>query len=60
MSESVAGVVGEPPEFLDRYQDYETTRTLDGLRATEYGYLDERGQVYLDYAGSGLAAVAQY
>ncbi|TYK44916.1 aminotransferase class V-fold PLP-dependent enzyme [Actinomadura decatromicini] len=35
------------------------TRRLDELRATEYRYLDERGQTYLDYTGSGVAADAQ-
>jgi selenocysteine lyase/cysteine desulfurase len=29
------------------------------LRVTEYSYLDENGQIYLDYAGAGLAARAQ-
>jgi selenocysteine lyase/cysteine desulfurase len=32
---------------------------LDELRAAEYGYLDRDGHVYLDYAGSGLAATSQ-
>jgi selenocysteine lyase/cysteine desulfurase len=32
---------------------------LDELRATEYGYLDRDGHVYLDYTGSGLAAESQ-
>jgi selenocysteine lyase/cysteine desulfurase len=32
---------------------------LDELRATEYGYLDAAGHIYLDYAGAGLAADAQ-
>jgi selenocysteine lyase/cysteine desulfurase len=32
---------------------------LDELRATEYGYLDRYGHVYLDYTGSGLAAECQ-
>ncbi|MET1073343.1 MAG: aminotransferase class V-fold PLP-dependent enzyme [Umezawaea sp.] len=50
----------EPAEFLRRYPDYERTRTLDRLRDTEYGYLDEQGHVYLDYTGSGLAARAQH
>lgn len=60
MNSFVADVVNEPAEFADRYPDYETTRKLDGLRATEYGYLDELDQVYLDYTGSGLAALSQY
>ncbi|PRY34763.1 aminotransferase class V-fold PLP-dependent enzyme [Umezawaea tangerina] len=49
----------EPLDFLRRYPDYERTRTLDRLRATEYDYLDEHGHTYLDYTGSGLAARAQ-
>ncbi|MGH7743691.1 MAG: aminotransferase class V-fold PLP-dependent enzyme [Candidatus Dormibacteria bacterium] len=60
MNTLVANVVSQPAEFLDRYPDYETTRGLDGLRAAEYGYLDELDQVYLDYTGSGLAAVSQH
>lgn len=58
MNKSVTGA--EPASFLDRYPDYETTRQLDGLRAAEYGYLDERHQTYLDYTGSGLAAASQH
>ncbi|RKS73637.1 selenocysteine lyase/cysteine desulfurase [Actinomadura pelletieri DSM 43383] len=38
---------------------YEDTRRLDELRATEYRHLDEHGQTYLDYTGSGVAAAAQ-
>lgn len=47
--------MGEP-EFQAAY---ETTRRLDELRATEYGYLDRTGQVYLDYTGAGLPAETQ-
>jgi selenocysteine lyase/cysteine desulfurase len=47
-------------EFLCRYPEYNSTRRLDGIRASEYGYLDALGQVYLDYAGAGLAAASQY
>jgi selenocysteine lyase/cysteine desulfurase len=32
---------------------------FDKLRASEYGYLDDTGQVYLDYTGAGLAARSQ-
>jgi selenocysteine lyase/cysteine desulfurase len=53
-------VIVEGDKLLDRYPVYETTRILDGLRATEYSYLDELDQIYLDYTGSGLAAVSQY
>ena len=41
------------------YPGYEETSRLDVLRATEYGYLDEGGHVYLDYTGAGLAARSQ-
>lgn len=41
------------------YPEYITTVRLDELRRTEYGYLDEKNHVYLDYAGAGLAARAQ-
>ena len=34
-------------------------RSLAELRATEYGYLDEQDQVYLDYTGAGLPARSQ-
>jgi selenocysteine lyase/cysteine desulfurase len=46
-------------EFDAAYPDYEATRKLDELRATEYSYLDECGHVYLDYTGAGLAAKTQ-
>jgi selenocysteine lyase/cysteine desulfurase len=45
--------------FVSTYPDDPRTGLLDELRATEYGYLDERGEVYLDYAGAGLPARAQ-
>ena len=45
---------------VDAYPEYSTTSRLDELRATEYAYLDNQDQVYLDYTGSGLAAHAQY
>ncbi len=32
---------------------------LRGLRASEYGRLDEQGHIYLDYAGAGLYAESQ-
>lgn len=41
------------------YPEYAETSRLDVLRGTEYGYLDERGHVYLDYTGAGLAARSQ-
>ena len=49
----------EPPGFLSAYPGYRGTALLDRLRATEFSYLDEGGNVYLDYAGAGLPARAQ-
>jgi selenocysteine lyase/cysteine desulfurase len=46
-------------DFLRSHPIYAETSRLDDLRATEYGYLDAEGHVYLDYTGSGLAADAQ-
>jgi selenocysteine lyase/cysteine desulfurase len=46
-------------DFLARYPDYVKTGALDQLRVTEYRRLDERGQVYLDYAGGSLYAETQ-
>lgn len=47
-------------DILDLHPEYKDTRVLDTVRATEYGYLDDNKQVYLDYTGAGLAARAQY
>jgi len=46
-------------DFNDAYPEYGETSKLDELRATQYSYLDERGHVYLDYTGAGLAARSQ-
>ncbi|WP_280381174.1 aminotransferase class V-fold PLP-dependent enzyme [Nocardia wallacei] len=46
--------------FLAEYPEYGETTVLDELRDTEYAYLDEQRQVYLDYTGAGLAATAQH
>jgi molybdenum cofactor sulfurtransferase len=45
--------------FLAAQPRYEHTRVLDELRATEFGRLDARGHVYLDYTGAGLYAESQ-
>jgi len=49
----------EPTGFLSAYPGYRSTVLLDRLRASEYGYLDAGGHVYLDYTGAGLPAQAQ-
>jgi selenocysteine lyase/cysteine desulfurase len=46
-------------DFLAAYPAFETTRSLDALRAAEYGRLDAGGHVYLDYTGGGLYADRQ-
>jgi molybdenum cofactor sulfurtransferase len=46
-------------DFVARFPDYRETASLDGLRATEYRRLDERGEVYLDYTGGSLYAESQ-
>ena len=45
--------------FFERYPGYTATAALDQLRASEYGRLDEQGQVYLDYTGGSLFAESQ-
>lgn len=39
---------------------YAATSRIDELRATEYAHLDRDGQIYLDYAGAGVAARSQF
>lgn len=51
---------GAPQSFRTAYPDYESTGALDRLRLTEYPYLHNSDQVYLDFAGAGLAATAQH
>jgi selenocysteine lyase/cysteine desulfurase len=46
-------------DFLARFSNFKKTCALDELRATEYRRLDERGHVYLDYAGGSLYAESQ-
>jgi molybdenum cofactor sulfurtransferase len=45
--------------FRIAYPAYDSTRTLDTLRATEYARLDRQGHVYLDYTGGSLYAESQ-
>jgi molybdenum cofactor sulfurtransferase len=45
--------------FLERYPQYESTSSIDDLRAAEFSRLDEHGHVYLDYTGGGLYADRQ-
>ena len=45
--------------FLNAYPAYAATSALDALRDAEYGRLDARRQVYLDFTGGGLHAASQ-
>jgi molybdenum cofactor sulfurtransferase len=45
--------------FLAAWPEYETTRSLDTLRAAELARLDRQGHVYLDYTGGGLYGESQ-
>ncbi|KZL82558.1 aminotransferase class-v [Colletotrichum incanum] len=46
--------------ILINYPEYKSTSRLDDLRATDYGYLDKQGHLYLDFTGAGLAAQSQF
>jgi molybdenum cofactor sulfurtransferase len=46
-------------EFIKKYPEYETTISIDVLRATDYSRIDRCGQVYLDFTGGGLYADSQ-
>lgn len=45
--------------FRHAYPAFESTSSLDALRAREYARLDDLGHIYLDYTGGGLYAESQ-
>jgi selenocysteine lyase/cysteine desulfurase len=45
--------------FVAGYPEYLASGNIEALRASEFGRLDEEGEVYLDYTGSGLYGVSQ-
>ncbi len=45
--------------FRQTYSTFDSTSSLDELRAKEYARLDELDHVYLDYTGGGLYAESQ-
>ncbi len=47
------------PAFRRTYPAFDSTLTLDDLRAAEFSRLDEQNHVYLDYTGGGLYANSQ-
>jgi len=54
-----AGIAEAEAAFLAANPSFRETAVLDELRATEYGRLDARGDVYLDYTGGSLYAESQ-
>lgn len=46
-------------DFLKKYPDYERTRSIDEIRATDYKRLDDQNHIYLDYTGAGIYATSQ-
>jgi molybdenum cofactor sulfurtransferase len=54
-----AGQAGAEAAFLAENPGFRETAVVDELRATEYGRLDARGDVYLDYTGGSLYAASQ-
>ncbi|HEX4831075.1 MAG TPA: aminotransferase class V-fold PLP-dependent enzyme [Trebonia sp.] len=46
-------------DFEAAFPEYAATSRLDDLRASDYGYLDAGGHVYLDYTGAGLPSATQ-
>jgi molybdenum cofactor sulfurtransferase len=54
-----AGLAPAAAEFSARFPEFDPDGSFAELRRTEYGRLDETGQVYLDYTGGGLHAASQ-
>jgi len=45
--------------FRHKFSTFDTTQSLDTLRATEYARLDAQKHIYLDYTGGGLYTESQ-
>jgi selenocysteine lyase/cysteine desulfurase len=45
--------------FVARHPEYLASGDIEALRASEFGRLDEAGDIYLDYTGSGLYGASQ-
>jgi selenocysteine lyase/cysteine desulfurase len=54
-----AGQAPAQAAFAQANPSFADTSIVDDLRATEYGRLDARGDVYLDYTGGSLYAQSQ-
>ena len=46
-------------QFMQAYPEYQSTASLDGLRASDYSRLDRKHEIYLDYTGGSLYAESQ-
>ncbi len=55
----LAGLDSAYEHFNKMYPLYASTHKLDELRMSEYGRLDRRGHIYLDYTGGALYAESQ-
>ena len=55
----VPGLADAFNAFIDVHPEYERTAALDELRRREFSRLDEQGQIYIDYTGSGLYGSSQ-
>jgi len=56
---SAIDLSGAYKSFIKRYPVYSDTTKIDEIRKKEYGRLDDRKQIYLDYTGGGLYASSQ-
>ena len=54
-----AQILADEARFLAAWPEYESTRILDELRATELSRLDRLRHVYMDYTGGGLYGDSQ-
>jgi molybdenum cofactor sulfurtransferase len=55
----LAGPARAEVAFLGENPAFHETAVVDELRASEYGRLDARGEIYLDYTGGSLYAQSQ-
>ena len=54
-----AAVAAAAADFEIRFPDFDPDGSFARLRRTEYGRLDDTGQIYLDYTGGGLHGACQ-
>ncbi len=59
LSRDTVSLAEAAERFKRAHPEYESTKSLDALRAKEYRRLDDTHHVYLDYTGGGLYADSQ-